>query len=456
MATTYKRFTLSDRITIQNALDNRISFRMIAFQLGRHASSIQREVRRHSIEQNTFSFNNNRNRCIHRMECDRHDLCPGMSIKCKNKKCSSCRTRPCNFFCQEFIELHCPLLEKPPYVCNGCPKRISCNLRKKIYSAQKADQEASLLKSESRSGISLTKEEIDEFDQRISPLIQKGQSIHHIMISNPDWFTISEKTAYMLVHSGLIQARTIDLPRAVRFKPRKKSRKVKVDKKCRIGRSYDDYLFYVSEHPDESILQGDTVEGTKGGKCILTLTWVSWNFQIGFLRDHNDSASVSAIVDHLYQSLGEDTFRKVMPSIWLLDNGTEFSNPAEIEKYGIHVFYCNPSAPYQKGACENTHEHIRRILPKGTSFNDLTQEFLNLMFSHMNAMVRKKLNNRSAYDLFSSVYGDDVDILAHFGISRIEPNDVKLTPELRCQYFDETVSYKNQQSLQCSIQQNQK
>ena len=39
-----------------------------------------------------------------------------------------------------------------------------------------------------------------------------------------------------------------------------------------------------------------------------------------------------------------------------------------------NVFYCDPSAPYQKGACEVNHELIRRILPKGSSFDDLTQK----------------------------------------------------------------------------------
>ncbi len=447
MATNYIRFTLSDRIAIQNALDNKFSFKTIASQLNRHPSSIQREVRRNSIELNTFSYNNGRNRCIHRSDCNKHDLCPGMSVRCKKKKCATCRKLLCNSSCPDYVEIHCQLLDKPPYVCNGCDKKPSCNLRKRIYNAQKANEHADTLKSESRSGISMSEEEIREFNERITPLIKKGQSIHHIMVNNPDWFTISEKTAYMLVHSGLIDARPIDLPRAVRYKPRKKSKEVKVDKKCRVGRSFDDYLLYINEHPDEAVLQGDTVEGIKGGKCILTLTWASWDFQIGFLRDHNDSASVTAIVNNLYETLGYELFSKVMPSVWLLDNGSEFSNPAEIEKYGIRVFYCDPSAPYQKGACENTHEHIRRILPKGTSFNNLTQDFLYLAFSHINSMVRKKLNNRSSYDLFSSVYGNGVDISAYFRVSRIEPNDVILTPELCRQYFSETDPDKKEESL---------
>jgi len=43
------------------------------------------------------------------------------------------------------------------------------------------------------------------------------------------------------------------------------------------------------------------------------------------------------------------------------------------------VYYCNPSSPFQKPTVENNHEFIRRVLPKGSSFDDLTQADINLM-----------------------------------------------------------------------------
>ena len=111
--------------------------------------------------------------------------------------------------------------------------------------------------------------------------------------------------------------------------------------------------------------------------------------------------------------LGAKTFNKLFPVI-LTDNGSEFSNPKEIEyrdavpSLRTKVFYCDPSSPYQKGACEVNHELIRRILPKGSSFDDLTQEDIFLMMNHINSYKRKKLNNRSPYDAFSFYYGEDL------------------------------------------------
>ena len=47
--------------------------------------------------------------------------------------------------------------------------------------------------------------------------------------------------------------------------------------------------------------------------------------------------------------------------------------------------------PYQKGAIEVNHELIRRVLTKGSSFDNLTQEDVTRMMNHINSYKRKKL-----------------------------------------------------------------
>jgi IS30 family transposase len=92
------------------------------------------------------------------------------------------------------------------------------------------------------------------------------------------------------------------------------------------------------------------------------------------------------------------------------------------------VFYCDPSKPYQKGSCEVNHELIRRVLPKGSSFDNLTQEDVFLMMDHINSYKRKKLNNRSPYDAFSFLYGED--LLKRLGCSPVASEDIILKPKL--------------------------
>jgi len=72
----------------------------------------------------------------------------------------------------------------------------------------------------------------------------------------------------------------------------------------------------------------------------------------------------------------------------------EFSNPLALEfaEDGdriTSVYYCNPSSPFQKPTVENNHEFIRRVLPKGSSFDDLTQADINLMMEHINSYTRR-------------------------------------------------------------------
>ena len=431
----YKRLNTGQRIKIQTMIELRTSFKKIAEELGVHPSTISREVRNGSVEHNVCGYGST-NRCTLRGTCNKHDLCPGQSYLCRKKKCSTCKKVNCNSVCSEYQEYHCPKLDKPPYVCNACNSRRTCAYRKKMYFADKADALSRKLRSESRNGMNLTEDEVQELDEIISPRIKMGQSIHHIFATSPDLLYICEKTAYTLLHSGMISARPIDAPRIVRMSPRKSKQQVKIDKNCRIGRTYEDFIAYLAEHPDTEILEGDTVEGKKGGKCILTLTWKSMDFQIGFLRDHNNSSSVTAIVDSLYETFGDVLFHKVFPDVWVLDNGSEFSDPVKIEKYGVRVFYCDPSSPYEKGTCENTHSLIRRVLPKGSSFDFLDQEFLNLLFSHINGLARKKLNDHSAYDVFSSIYSADLNIEELLHISFITPEKVELKPSLLKKYFD--------------------
>ena len=177
----------------------------------------------------------------------------------------------------------------------------------------------------------------------------------------------------------------------------------------------------------------DTVESVKGGKVLLTIHFVNCSFMLAFIREHNDAQSVIDIFNSIEEKINIETFKKLFPII-LTDNGSEFSNPTEIEfnmKTGekrTQIFYCEPRRPEQKGSCEVNHEMIRRILPKGKTFDNLNQEDINKMMSHINSYKRKKLNNCSPLQLFSIMYGNN--IANHFGITEIDSNNINLSENL--------------------------
>jgi len=200
---------------------------------------------------------------------------------------------------------------------------------------------------------------------------------------------VSESTLYRLVDYNLFQARNINMPREVRYARRKKKKNHKVDKTCRIGKTYQDFLTFCQAHPNLPITQMDSVEGKIGDKVLLTIHFVKAECMLAFLRDANDSQSVIDTFEKLYLEPRPDVFMTLMP-VLLGDNGSEFSNPKalEFDRQGnrrTHVFYCDASAPYQKSSAERNHEFIRMFIPKGTSLDDYTQQDISLMMNHINS-----------------------------------------------------------------------
>lgn len=412
-----KHLSLDERFDIENFLVKGLSFKEIGKNISKNCTTVSREIRNHYIVKNTGGVGRQFNNCLYRTTC---------SNRGKNCKLSSCT---------EFVEENCSLLNKPPYVCNGCKLKTQCTLSKHFYDAAYANNEYMSNLSEVRSGVMIYQEEINNLNEILTPLIcEQNQSIHQALLNNKNKIMFSDKTIYKYIDLGLLTIRNIDLPRKVRFRQRTKQTTVyKIDKKCLENRSYEDFEKYMEEYPDTPIVEMDSVEGKKGGKVLLTIHFVTCSFMLAFIREHNDAQSVINIFNDLQKILGLVKFQELFTLI-LTDNGSEFSNPTEIEfdvvtgEKRTQLFYCHPSSPFEKGSCEVNHELLRRILPKGTSFDNLSQDDINLIMSHINSYKRKKLNNVSPYTLFSTIYGKDT--IDKLGIHEIEPNRVSLSKNI--------------------------
>ncbi len=416
-----------ERIAIKQGLDNGLSFKRIAFNLNRDPTTISKEVRNHRIFRKTGAYGRVFNNCTYKTDCSHKHLCPS----CKqNRLCALCSK--CTSICPDFKRKPCILLESAPYVCNGCKNLHACTLEKSFYNAKTAQEEYESLCSESRQGLSLSEKEIQQIDSLVSPLIMKGQSLHHIIHNNRDSISVSKSTMYRLIEYNVFQARNIDMPRKVRYAKRRVKKHVRIDKKCRVGRTYLDFRNYMDNHPDVSVVEIDSVEGTKGGKVLLTIHFVKAEFMLAFIREANTSQSVIDIFNELYRILGHTLFVQLFP-VLLGDNGTEFSNPTAIEtttdgEIRTRLFYCDPSSPHQKGAAERNHEQIRRIIPKGKPLDIYTQEDISLMMNHVNSYGRPCLGNKTPYEIMSFMYGEEV--LERLGCCKVAPNDVTLRPAL--------------------------
>ena len=152
---------------------------------------------------------------------------------------------------------------------------------------------------------------------------------------------------------------------------------------------------------------------------------------LAFLRDANTARSVSEIFEHLYEVLGHETFTNLFPVI-LTDRGSEFTDPLAIEfnkenQRRTHVFIAIPNVLIKKEVVKLP-MNDPAYLATGTSFDALKQKDINLMMSHINSYTRKKLNNQSAYELFSFLHGQE--ILEKLKIKEIPADKINMTPLL--------------------------
>ena len=99
-----------------------------------------------------------------------------------------------------------------------------------------------------------------------------------------------------------------------------------------------------------------------------------------------------------------------------------------IIKQLTRLFYCDPSASWQKGGIEKNHEFIRYVLPKKTSFKNLTQNDCLILANHINSLCRKSLNNKSPFEAMTFIC--DEKTLNFLNMYYIKPDEVQLNKNL--------------------------
>ena len=82
----------------------------------------------------------------------------------------------------------------------------------------------------------------------------------------------------------------------------------------------------------------------------------------------------------------------------------------------------------QKGGIEQAHTMLRMVLPKGTSFEFLTQWDVNLIVNHINSTPRESLRGKTPYQMALETYVED--ILKALQLRAIASDEVTLTPKL--------------------------
>lgn len=425
-----KHLSLQDRIYIEKALSRSETFKDIARFLCKDPTTISKEVKKHRLSDwyHKGTFYNAHNFCIHRYHCRRTNVC-GKIILC-GVKCSSCPT--CNQTCKDYVRERCNRLDKAPFVCNGCDKAIhKCTIAHKyIYDARFAHRKYRELLSDSRSGINMTRSELAGKDKLVSHLVYQGQSPYQIVANHPE-LNMSVRSVYTYIDKGLFTARNVDLKRKPKFRPRKVHKTQITDRSVFANRTYADFLM-VDPDRMERTAEMDTVHSSRESKKVLLTFYLrKEKLFLAFLMNRCTSGAVRAVFDRLKARLDTD-FHLLFHTI-LTDRGAEFGNPEPLEAgiYGeqcSHIYYCDPMRSGQKGGVENAHTMLRTILPKGTSFEFLTQWDVNLIVNHINSVPRESLDGHTPYEAALWTYGKST--LNALQLRPVPPDEVNLTPKL--------------------------
>ena len=363
-----KHLNLSQRIIIEDKLNNNLSIRKIGESVGKPHTTISREILSRRILEKGNRFNN--------------------------------------------FNVRCEKTERAPFVCNGCPNKNKCKKNKYFYYAKDANDNYRKVLVESREGIDFKNSEFRTMDKIIKEEVNKGHSFYMIVQNHPE-FNITERTLYYYQENGYLSTKNIDLVRKVRYRKRKrnvpKNKSERKEQICRINRTYNDFLEYKEKNNINYYVEMDTVEGIKGHSVLLTLCLIPFNFMLAYKLEEQTISEVTNKINDLKKILGYELFHKIFPVI-LTDNGKEFKRPDLIENNGDDVidtkdFYCDSKRSDQKGSIEVTHEYIRRYIKKGIDFDNYTQEDIDLMMNNINNSTREKLDGSTPYNELVKKFG---------------------------------------------------
>ena len=447
------QMTMEDRKEIEKGLGAGLTLPQIAGRIGRPPQTVTREIKARRVDSSKRQRDGN-STCRWFGECGRRDVCGtncGMRKLCRN--CHQCFLQ-----CPDYEARTCERLVSPPFVCNGCRDELVCHLPKKYYVAKVAQADRKSKLRDSRRGVHATAGEIARMNEAVSNGLGRGQSIRHVMVSNPEAFGgRSERTLYTYVGSKLFDVGRGDLPYACSRRPRPRKAETKTDAKCRVGRTYELFVLWRQENPDMRAVECDTIKGRVGGSVVFTLIF-ECELMLAFLKERETAQTWTGIVNMLYRVAGRPLFMRLFPAL-LEDNGACFSDPVMTENARAdnnphrlvprtRVFYCDPYCATQKPHVERNHEEVRRILLKGTSFDGLCQEDVAFALSHVNSYTRASLGNSTPYDRFVETYGyEGRKFLERLGIVKIPANEVTLDPYVLGKKFgrhaDRTVLKRN-------------
>ena len=425
-----KQFNIEKRAILSRMVAKSNKAKEIGEILNMDPTSISRELKRNRIKTKEMENDGTLCKsCFHKSGCSIKKVCGSLSC---SQRCNGCKAIS---KCWKYEKFTCNKKNRFPFVCNGCPKEGYCPLEHYMYLPDTAEEMARDRLITTREGANLTYEEYEVQDSILRDrVIDKGQSIHHVLVTNRKELDCSEKTLYRRIEKGVYTVKVHHLPRQVSLKKRKYKKKYeyihdpKVD---RTGHLYSDWLIYRYKNGITYYFQMDFLGAPhKSNKEILVLTMIGISFSLLYIIENATQEKIIALFDMIEEEIGIDNFKKLFPAI-LTDRDTLFDDfsSLEFDKNGelrTKIFFCDPGESNQKPNVENYNAQLRPIFPKHAILNEYSQQELYLAASNLNSRCLNSINNRTPADLFIEIFG--IELLSLLHLKKIPAKEVKLKP----------------------------
>jgi IS30 family transposase len=212
---------------------------------------------------------------------------------------------------------------------------------------------------------------------------------------------VSTKTFYNWIDDGLVKVKNLDLLLKVRRQPSRPRQ----ERKKRLGKGIDERPKEVDLREEFGNWEGDGIVGKDQKGHLISL--VERKLGIGMLFNVGDRKEdkIVMVLDRLEEQFG-GAFGSIFKTI-TFDNGSEFSRSDQMEQGGrTQVFYAHPYSSWERATNENWNGIVRRFIPKGSSFDELTDEDLARITHYINTLPRKRFGYKSPMELWNAQIHD--------------------------------------------------
>lgn len=218
--------------------------------------------------------------------------------------------------------------------------------------------------------------------------------------------TICVRTLYSYIDKGIfLKLTNKQLP--VKGKRKRGYRKVRRQQaRASAGESIEKRPEEIENREEFGHWEMDTVKGKRGvsKNSLLVLTERKTRNEIIIKLQQHTAECVVIALNQLEKKWG-DMFKKVFRTI-TVDNGTEFAYCSQMEQsmggeeHRTKMYYCHPYSSYERGTNEVTNKLIRRHIPKGTNFDDKSEEEISEIEKWINNYPREIHGYHTAAEKF--------------------------------------------------------